>query len=72
MTNIAAPEVSGLKFASMTLIVWSSIALFFLLLSWAVGGTEYKDAIYGNSAFVVILLGLIAGIGLNFASRNKA
>jgi len=71
MANIDAPEVSGLKFASVTLIAWSSIALFFLLLSWAVGGTEYKDSIYGNSGLVVVLVGLIAGIALSFVSRSK-
>lgn len=71
MTSADMPEVSGLEFASMTLIAWSSMALFFLLLSWAVGGTEYKNSIYGDYALVVILLGLVAGIGLKFAFRKK-
>lgn len=71
MTDIDTRRASGFKLASMTLVGLSSIALFFLLLSWAIGGKEYKDSIYGDYALVVILLGLIVGGGLNFVFRNK-
>lgn len=55
----------------LALVVWSSIALFFLLISWAFGGDKFKDSIYGDYGLVVMLAGLVIGGILMATSRAK-
>lgn len=55
----------------LALMVWSSIALFFLLVSWAAGGDKFKDSIYGDYGLVAMLIGLLTGGILMVASRSK-
>lgn len=50
-------------------ISWFGIALFFFLVSWAVGGDDFKDSIGGNYSLVFLLLGL--SIGAVFAALTK-
>lgn len=55
----------------VALMVWSGIALFFLLVSWAAGGDKFKDSIYGNYGLVVMVAGLVVGGVLTALSRKK-
>ncbi len=54
---------------SVGVIAWSSIALFFFLVSWAVGGNDYKDSIGGNYGWAIPVLGIM--IGALFAALTK-
>lgn len=55
----------------MALIVWSSLALFFLLVSWAAGGDRFKANNYGDFGLYAPLATLIIGLVLHFAKRDR-
>lgn len=44
-------------------VVWSCLGLLFFLVSWAVGGDDFKDSIGGNYSLVILLLGILIGVG---------
>ena len=69
MNTIHLPNNPNLFVLSVTGIVCFSIALFFFLVSWAVGGTNYKDIIGGNFAFVLLVGGGV--VSTIFASVTK-
>lgn len=54
------PKSSNLFALSIGEIVLFALALFFFLISWAVGGDEFKDSIGGN----LILAGLLSGLAI--------
>lgn len=53
-------------------IVWFGIALFFFLVSWAVGGEDFKDSIGGNYSLAILLLGISIGAVLATLTRPKS
>lgn len=53
-------------------VVWCCIALFFFLVSWAVGGDDFKDSIGGNYTLVIVLLGISIGAVLAALTRPKS
>ncbi|GAB4169660.1 MAG: hypothetical protein Fur0039_08650 [Rhodocyclaceae bacterium] len=59
-----------LLFLGVSLTLWSGIALFFLIVAWAAGGTAYKDSIYGDYAFIALIAALIAGIVCGLTYRR--
>lgn len=58
--DVHFPKGPNLFALSVGEVVWFSIALFFFLLSWIVGGDDFKDSISGNLA----LTGLVAGLAV--------
>jgi hypothetical protein len=56
------PKGSNLFALSIGEVIWFSMALFFFLVSWAVGGEEFKESIGGN----IILAGLLSGLVIGF------
>ena len=58
--DVHFPKGPNLFALSVGEVVWFSIALFFFLLSWIVGGDGFKDSIGGN----IGLAGLIAGLAV--------
>ena len=54
----------------LALITWSSLALFFLLVSWAAGGDRFKDNNYGDFGLYAPLVTLVIGLVLHFAKRD--
>ena len=55
------PKGPNLFALSVGEVVWSTLALFFFFVSWAVGGDEFKDSIGGNIILAVLLAGLAIG-----------
>jgi len=53
-------------------VVWCCIGLFFFLVSWAVGGGDFKDSIGGNYSLVILLLGISIGAVLAALTRPKS
>jgi len=63
MTQVqTSGKAHALLFLGISLTLWSSIALFFLIVGWVAGGTAYKDSIYGNYAFIALAAALIVGV----------
>lgn len=72
MADTENPEGSGLyRSASICLLTWCPIALFFFLVSWLVGGDEFKDTIGGYYTLIVLLAGIAVGAVLNVVSRHS-
>jgi hypothetical protein len=66
------PKDPNLFALSVGELVWVSIAFFFFVVSWAIGGDEFKDSIGGNIGLAVLLLGLAIGAVLCFITKpNK-
>lgn len=67
-------ETTGEKIRFMpfgpALITWSSLALFFLLVSWIAGGDRFKDNNYGDIGLYAPLVTLILGLILHFTKRD--
>lgn len=57
--DVHAPKGPNLFAFSIDGIVCFSIALFFFLVSWAVGGNEFKATIGGDVALGVLVGGLV-------------
>lgn len=45
-------------------------ALFFVLVAWAIGGSEFKDSFYGDTAMVVLGVGFIVGAVFDLLAKN--
>ena len=54
-----------------SLITLCSMALFFLLLSWAIGGDEYKDKFLGDYVIPLLIMGIAAGLALKVVSLRR-
>lgn len=54
----------------VTLMVTSTMGLVTVLVSWALGGAEFKDSIFGDHALLVFLGGFLAGVALVARSRR--
>ena len=52
-------------------IYWFSLALFFFLISWAVGGDEFKASIGGNVSLAVLVVGVAASSILAAVTRPE-
>jgi hypothetical protein len=53
------------------LMACSALALFFVLVAWAVGGSEFKNSFYGDGAIVVLGAGFIVGATLAAMSKES-
>lgn len=60
------------SFICTAVIIGCSMGLFFLGLSWLLGGNDYKDSFLGNYAFAFLTLGLVASIVLMRISKREA
>lgn len=54
----------------VSLVVWSVVGLLTVLASWAIGGGDFKDAIFGNASITVFLLGTAAGAYMVHWAQN--
>lgn len=59
--DVHFPKGPNLFALSVGVVVCFSIALFFFLLSWIVGGDDFKDSIGGNLALTGSVAGLAVG-----------
>lgn len=60
-----------LYFTGIALLTLCTMTLFFTLLSWWLGGSDYMDSIYGRHAVPILLLGIAAGVAIKrFYSRR--
>lgn len=71
MSESTAASASKFYFTCTALITLCSMALFFMLLSWAIGGDDYKDRLLGNYAIPVLVLGVAVGMALKVICRRR-
>jgi len=55
------PKGPDLFVLSVGEVICFSIALFFFVVSWLVGGDEFKESIGGNLGLAGLLVGLVIG-----------
>jgi hypothetical protein len=60
-----------LRFACNALIILCAMVLFFLILSWALGGRDFYNSLMGNYAMPILLAGIAAGIAPRFGYRRQ-
>ena len=65
------PKGPNLFALSVGEVVWFSIALFFFLLSWMVGGDGFMDSIGGNLGLAGLVVGLALGAILCSLTKPK-
>lgn len=53
-------------------VVWSCLGLLFFLVSWAVGGDDFKDSIGGNYSLVILLVGILIGVAFAVLTKPKS
>ena len=56
--------------ASVCMLTWFPMALFFFLVSWLVGGDEFMKSIGGYYTLIVLLCGIGAGLALKIIPRH--
>jgi hypothetical protein len=56
---------------SLCLLAWCSIALFFFLISWAVGGDEFAQSIGGYYTLTALVGGMVVGLALKLIPRLR-
>jgi membrane associated rhomboid family serine protease len=61
----------GLFVTGTSLMVWCALALIFVLVAWAVGGTEFKDSIFGDAAILLTCTGIVAGAAMDYLARKR-
>ena len=59
--EVHLPKGPNLFILSVGEVVWFSLALFFFLVSWMVGGDDFQASIGGNYSLVGLLAGLAVG-----------
>ncbi len=72
MMEVDKPTATLFQVVSLALIVWFSIALFFFLVAWAVGGGHYYDGLLGSYTFPVVVAGFVIGFGSHLITRSKS
>ena len=61
LKDLHAPRGPNVFAFSIAEVVWCALALIFFLVSWAVGGDEFKESIGGAYTLVVLLAGILIG-----------
>lgn len=56
----------------MTLMVCGTLGLVSVLVSWAVGGTTFKDSFYGDHALIAGLGAFLLGVAMVHRSRRMS
>ncbi len=69
--NVHLPKGPNLFALSVSEVVWASVALFFFLVSWVVGGEDFKESIGGSISLAVLLAALLAGAILCVITKPK-
>ena len=59
--DVHIPKGPNLFALSVGEVVWFSIAIFFFLLSWFVGGNDFEASIGGNVGLAGLVTGLVIG-----------
>jgi hypothetical protein len=59
--DVHFPKGPNLFALSVGEVVWFSLAAFFFLLSWMIGGDDFQESIGGNVGLAVLLGGLLLG-----------
>lgn len=57
-----SPNNTPASIVPLTLVVCSSIGLFFLLVSWVAGGQTFFESLYGYHTLGALVGGMIAGL----------
>ena len=70
--DVHFPKGPNLFALSVGEVVWFSLAIVFFLLSWMVGGDDFRDSIGGNVGLVVLLAGLVIGAILCAVTKPKS
>ncbi|MGE5467922.1 MAG: hypothetical protein ACM3Y9_10910 [Ignavibacteria bacterium] len=50
--------------SGVSLLVWCIVGLATVLVSWAIGGTDFKNSIFGNADMALFAVGIVAGAWL--------
>lgn len=58
LSNVHLPKGTDVFAIAVGAIYWFSLALFFFLISWAVGGDDFKASIGGNVSLVLLVGGV--------------
>ena len=62
----------GLFLSGTTLMALCGMALFFVLVAWAVGGSDFKDTFFfGNTTIVLLGMGFIIGAVLEYFAQKR-
>jgi fumarate reductase subunit C len=73
MTAVDKPTASLLEVVSLALVTWFSIALFFFLVAWVVGGEPfYHEGLVGSYTFPVVVAGFVIGLIGHVVGRRKS
>jgi hypothetical protein len=71
MADFHMPKGYGVFIFGTSLMALCTLALFFVLVAWAVGGSDFKDSIFANTDIVVLGTGIIAGaVLIPFAQKR--
>ena len=71
MADFHMPKGDGLFIFGTSLMALCTLALFFVLVAWAVGGSDFKDSIFGNIDIVALGTGIIAGAVLTHFAKKR-
>ncbi len=71
MTSIQPQKLDDAFLYGIGLIAVSAMALFFVLVSWAIGGTNYKETIGGNVGILICVTGMAIGTLLAHTARRN-
>jgi hypothetical protein len=69
--EVHIPKGPNMFALSVGEVVWFSLAIFFFLLSWMVGGDDFQESIGGNSGLMMLLGGLLLGAILCAVTKPK-
>ena len=59
--DVHMPKGPNLFALSVGEVVWFSMAIFFFLLCWMVGGDDFEASIGGNVGLASLVVGLVVG-----------
>ncbi len=71
MADFHMPKGYGFFISGTSLISLSLLALFFVIVSWAIGGTDFKNSIYGDLAMTILVAGVVVGAVLTYIGQKR-
>jgi len=71
LKDIHVPKSQNLFAFFVGEALWATIALFFLLVSWAVSGMQNIQDLGGTYTLVVLLLGIAIGVAFAVLTRPR-
>ena len=70
MAGYHMPRGYGSFLSGVSLLTWSVIGLLTVLVTWAIGGTDFKNSMFGDAFMAIFAVGIAFGAYLVYWAQH--